>query len=87
MEAVVKEKVILSGQGRYDYLHQLRISLQIDMMAMLKVIEDTKEACYMETLLFPLLSKVESEKEKPSLFSLSSVNLLHAPSSLSPVLW
>lgn len=83
---MVKEKVILSGQGRYDCSDQLRISLQIDMMAVLKVTEDTNEACCMETLFFPLLSKAESEKEKPSLFSLSSVNLLHAPSSLSPVL-
>lgn len=73
--------------GELWLFNQLGISLQTDMMAMLKVTEDTHEACWMETLFFPLLAEVESEKDKPRLFSLDSVSLLHTPPFSSPVLW
>lgn len=85
VEAVVEEKVILSRQGSYDYLHQLRCDCLQAGMKILKVAGDTHEPCWIETLLFPLLTEVESEKERPSLFSLDSVSLLHTPSSSSPV--
>jgi len=55
-------------------------------MVMLKVTEDTPEACWMETLFFPPLTEAESKKDRPSLFSPDSVSLLHTPSSSSPVL-
>lgn len=55
-------------------------------MAMLKVTEDTHEDCCMEIIFFPLLIKVESEKEKSSVSSADTISALHALSSGSPVL-
>lgn len=67
-----------------DSLHHLSLSLSTT--AVLKFAKGTQETCCTETLFFQFVTKVESEKEKPSLLFLYSASLLHSPSSLNPLL-